>query len=200
MLAEQDGDSNQFPCNSPVGCCGRQFKNWRQPYFSPVAKRQSNPSSSPTDREVNSRPAGRLFLLAEDETGFERAAGAHTGAKSVRWTLFSPWENPWIDERTRYGCGHRFICSSHVPEKAAQSGGFSYWQNRMGIRTNFHATARRAVAAASSKTGGNHTFRHRRKGNRIPHPLRLSGKSKEDVIPRTRSGRGNPFSIVMPAI
>ena len=52
LLAEQDGDSNRFPCNSPVGCCGHQFKNWWQPYFSPVAKRQSNPSSSPTIREV----------------------------------------------------------------------------------------------------------------------------------------------------
>ena len=52
LLAEQDGDSNRFPCNSPVGCCSHQFKNWRQPYFSPQAKRQSNPSSSPTIREV----------------------------------------------------------------------------------------------------------------------------------------------------
>ena len=28
-----------------------------------------------------------------------------TGAKSVRWTLFSPWESPSDSRRIRYGCG-----------------------------------------------------------------------------------------------
>ena len=30
---------------------------------------------------------------------------ANTGVKSVRWTLFSPWENPLIVRRIQYGCG-----------------------------------------------------------------------------------------------
>ena len=49
----QRRDSNQFPCNSPVGCCGHQFKNWWLPYFSPSAKRQSKPSSNPPSRQRN---------------------------------------------------------------------------------------------------------------------------------------------------
>ena len=58
----------------------------------------SNPSSSANKK---SHPFGWLFLLAEDENGFERAAPVRT--------LFSPWENPWTGERIRYGCGRRFI-------------------------------------------------------------------------------------------
>ena len=61
------------------------------------------------------------------------------------------------------------VRTSEVHAKAAHTGGF--FIGREGIRTNFHATARWAVAATSSKTGGNHTFRLWRKGNRIPHPL-----------------------------
>ena len=36
-----------------------------------------------------------------------RKAGtsAHTGVKSVRWTLFRPWESPSKPGRIRYGCG-----------------------------------------------------------------------------------------------
>ena len=64
--------------------------------------------------------------MAEDEDGFERAASvvlraadqnpddcrwqsylifAHTDAKTVRWTVFSPWESPSVSERTPQGCG-----------------------------------------------------------------------------------------------
>ena len=62
--------------------------------------------------------------MAEDEDGFERAASvvlraadqnpddcrwqsylifAHTDSKTVRCTVFSPWENPWTCRRTRMG-------------------------------------------------------------------------------------------------
>ena len=49
----QRRDSNQFRCNSPAGCCCHQFKNRWLPYFSPKAKRQSNPSSNPPSRQRN---------------------------------------------------------------------------------------------------------------------------------------------------
>ena len=34
-----------------------------------------------------------------------RKAGtsAHTGAKTVRWTVFRPWESPWFSERSPQG-------------------------------------------------------------------------------------------------
>ena len=40
------GIRTDFNATAQWGCYGHQFKNWWQPYFSPVAKRQSNPSSS----------------------------------------------------------------------------------------------------------------------------------------------------------
>ena len=66
------------------------------------------------------------------------------------------------------------VRTSEVHAKAAHTGGF--FIGREGIRTNFHATARPAVAATSSKTGGFLTFRQRRKGNRIPHPIPTAGR------------------------
>ena len=69
------------------------------------------------------------------------------------------------------------VRTSEVHAKAAHTGGF--FIGREGIRTNFHATVRWAVAATSSKTGGRLTFRHRRKGNRIPHPFPDQLRSKD---------------------
>ena len=47
-----------------------------------------------------------------------------TGVKSVRWTLFSPWENPFVHRRTLYGCGYgrilsdKKLCSDFFPKVA----------------------------------------------------------------------------------
>ena len=77
---------------------------------------------------VYSNPSSSANRFEED--GFERAASvvlraadqnpddcrwqsylifAHTDAKTVRWTVFSPWENPWTCGRTRYGCRRKSI-------------------------------------------------------------------------------------------
>ena len=47
------------------------------------------------------------FLARE---GFERPTPVRRlGVKSVRGTLFRPWENPWICGRSQFGCGRRSI-------------------------------------------------------------------------------------------
>ena len=92
--------------------------------------------------------------------------------KLVASLLFAKGEKA-IESRilSRINSGVR---TSEVHAKAAHTGGF--FIGREGIRTNFHATARPAVAATSSKTGGFLTFRQRRKGNRIPHPIPPAGR------------------------
>ena len=52
-----------------------------------------------------------------DALGGTRKAGPGTaGAKTVRWTVFRPWESPLICRRIRYGCG----CKSNRAEKRLQ--------------------------------------------------------------------------------
>ena len=41
--------------------------------------------------------------------GIRKGGLAAGEVKSVRWTLFSPWENPLIAGRTRYGCEQQSI-------------------------------------------------------------------------------------------
>ena len=40
--------------------------------------------------------------------GLERAAEQRE-VKTVRWTVFSPWESPWIADGRRYACRLRSI-------------------------------------------------------------------------------------------
>ena len=59
---------------------------------------------------------------------------AHTGVKSVRWTLFSPWEDPLVSGRTPCGCGQKSnlfafetpsLLSNRIKEAHAKGGLFS---------------------------------------------------------------------------
>ena len=45
--------------------------------------------------------------------GLERAA-EHSKAKTVRWTVFRPWESPFISGRTLYGGGLKWIWSLYA--------------------------------------------------------------------------------------
>ena len=62
--------------------------------------------SSPFRRTNKKERAKALSFLLASLTGWTRKGGisGHTGAKSVRWTLFSPWESPSAFSCIRYGC------------------------------------------------------------------------------------------------
>ena len=55
-----------------------------------------------------SPPRGWAFLFGYCD-GIRKAGPGPAGVKTVRWTVFRPWENPSLSERTRYGCGHKAI-------------------------------------------------------------------------------------------
>ena len=66
------------------------------------AEMQTSPFRCTNKKE---RALALSFLLAS-LTGWTRkgVTSAHTGAKNVRWTLFSPWESPSAFSCIRYGC------------------------------------------------------------------------------------------------
>ena len=49
-------------------------------------------------------PTGWPLFWCESGTR-KGGTSPQTGVKSVRWTLFSPWESPSNSRRIRYGCG-----------------------------------------------------------------------------------------------
>ncbi len=49
------------------------------------------------------------FVSPSGREGTRKAGPGVAGVKSVRWTLFRPWESPWIADGRRYACWQRSI-------------------------------------------------------------------------------------------
>ena len=48
-----------------------------------------------------------VFSWNPADNGTRKGGGSFAAVKTVRWTVFSPWESPLFSERTPQGCGRR---------------------------------------------------------------------------------------------
>ena len=78
--------------------------------------------------------------------------------------------------------------------------GYFLASDSRGIRTNSSATPRWGVAGTSANTDPYICFRHRRKRNRIPHPLLLAAKSNICYTIHEVIGMKKKLWLLIPAI
>ena len=88
-------DIAQLVSASDCGSEGRGFES----HYPPQKKR--------------STPLG-VLLFSGDNRIRKAGTSAHTGAKTCRWHVFRPWENPGIADGTRSGCWQQ--CRRFAPD------------------------------------------------------------------------------------